>query len=195
MTYAASHIFITCYTFIIITAYKGEFTVINRVHELPEEYGVATIMKMVTDQAWLGAKDEGKECFGYVCTCTSPSGDLVDAIRLQLYAIHTLARAYKLIVRPEMTFVDVAACDYTTVHTGLARLMVACKSPLFDCRTIIAQSPDRISRMPDEYESYRDLWSRMGIQLLFHTSMPTASFGELDRYFKGSTHYDSGFTN
>ena len=152
---------------------------INRVHELPEEYSTATVMKLVTDQAWLGSKSEGRECFGYVCTCTSPSGDLVEAIKHQLYSIHTMARAYQLIVRPEMVFTDVAACDYSTVRSGLARLMVASKSNLFDCRTIIAQSPDRISRMPDEYESFR---SHVGARWVFNScSTPACQPPALER--------------
>ncbi len=70
--------------------------------------------------------------------------------------------------------------------------MVACKSPLFDARTNHQRILQAFSRMPDEVEVLSNQPRKcMGIQVMYHTTLPSVSMAELDQYDK--THHPSGF--
>ena len=129
----------------------------------------------------------GKECFGYVRSSSPPSRALADAIIDQLRGIHGIARAFQLVIPHELLFLDICSSEFSTLRSGLKRLRIAARSALFDCRTIIAQSADRIARQPDEYEFLRSEFDSLGISMLFYTSMPAASFSDVERYFQNGT--------
>jgi hypothetical protein len=156
----------------------------------PEALQVTKLIDAVTGQGYLGTEN-GKPVFAYAMTCEAVSRGARDSLISQLKAIHLTCRAYALAVPHNMIFIDVAASDFSSKRIGLHRLRVAARSYIFDTNTIVAQSPCRLSRMPDEQEELRKEFAALGLHLTYHTTMPATSMAELDSYYKPNS--PSGF--
>ena len=156
----------------------------------PDYLQVTTMMQTITPQDFLGTED-GELSFAYAMSCENGQ-PAADSLLAQLRTIDLMGHAYNLRVMYNMIYIDQAACDFTTRRLGLHRLRVACRSNLFDARAIMAQSPCRVSRMPDEQEELRKEWQGLGYRLIYHTTMPAVSMAELDAYYHPETR--SGFT-
>jgi hypothetical protein len=156
----------------------------------PDELQVSSLIAAVTSSNHIGS-EVGKNVFAYAMTCEPVGQGAADSLISQFKAINLTCRAYALTVPHTMIFFDVAACNFSSRRIGLHRLRVACRSPLFDTNTIVAQSPCRLSRMPDEQEELRKEFAVLGIHFTYHTTMPATSMAELDRYYKPNS--PSGF--
>ena len=156
----------------------------------PDELQVSSLIAAVTGHDHIGSEG-GKNVFAYAMTCEPVGQGAADSLVSQFQAINLTCRAYALTVPHTMIFFDVAACNFSSRRIGLNRLRVACRSPLFDTNTIVAQSPCRVSRMPDEQEELRKEFSLLGIHLTYHTTMPATSMAELDKYYRPAS--PSGF--
>lgn len=156
----------------------------------PDFLQIPTLMETVTSWDFMGA-DGGKPAFAYAMSCECGT-KAADSIVAQFRSINMMGRAFGLSIPHNMIYIDVAGCGFTTNRLGLHRLRVACRSDLFDASTIVAQSPCRISRMPDELEELCREWRSLSFHVVYHTTMPAVSMAELDAYYKPT--YTSGFT-
>jgi resolvase-like protein len=160
---------------------------------LPKAFQPINIMRAAVSRDFLGSEN-GQPALAYAMSLAPISKGAGTAIIHQVRNIDGMARAYCLRVDVNMLFIDLAAHDFSTHRLGLHRLRVACRSYLFEnAKHIIVESPDRLSRMPDESEELRKEFQRLGIHMLCHTQMPTTSMAELDVYFAREKSVTSGF--
>jgi DNA invertase Pin-like site-specific DNA recombinase len=159
---------------------------------LPEAFQPINVIRAAVNHDYLGSEN-GKLAFGYAMSLSPTHKGAGTAIVQQVRKLDSMARAHHLHVDPKMLYIDLAAPDFSTRRLGLHRLRVAARSNLFDAEQIIVESPDRLSRMPDEAEELRQEFQRLGIHVLCHTQMPTTSMAELDVYFAREKSVSSGF--
>lgn len=159
---------------------------------LPEAFQPINVIRAAVNHDYLGSEN-GKPAFGYAISLSPIHKGAGTAIVQQVRNVDGMARAYELRVDPNMLYIDLAAPDLSTRRLGLHRLRVAVRSNLFDAQQVIVESPDRLSRMPDEAEELRKEFKCLGIHLLCHTQMPTTSMAELDVYFARDKATTSGF--
>lgn len=160
---------------------------------LPEAFQPINVIRAAVNHDYLGSEN-GKPALAYAMSLAPICKGAGTAITHQVRNIDGMARAYCLRVDTDRLFIDLAAPDFSTRRLGLHRLRVACRSYLFEnAKQIIVESPDRLSRMPDEAEELRREFQRLGIHMLCHTQMPTTSMAEVDTYFARDKSTASGF--
>jgi hypothetical protein len=129
----------------------------------------------------LGASN-GKPAFGYAMSTLCARTGAHDSLIQQLKAIDIIGRCYGYTVELNLIFLDLASDQCTTNRFGRKQLFVACKSPLFDADTILMQSVDRLSRMPDELTVLKMELRKLGKIIHCSTSQPALSVAETEHY-------------
>ena len=159
---------------------------------LPEAFQPINVIRVSVNREFLGSEN-GNPAFGYAMSMAPICDGAGTAIIHQVRNIDGMARAYSLRIDHNLLYIDLACADFSTKRLGLHRLRVAARSELFDAKQIIVESPDRLSRMPDEVEELHREFRKLGIHMLCHTQMPTTSMAELDVYFAKDKSSSSGF--
>jgi hypothetical protein len=160
-------------------------------HPVEKLFDVPYLMEHALPGGTFMGAANGKPAFAYAMTTLCPNTGAHNSFIQQIKIIDVVGRCYGYTVEMNMIFLDIASEQCSTHRFGLKQLLIASKSPLLDADAVLMQSPDRLSRMPDELNVIKQALRDNDKAIVCSTTSPALSLVEAEASL--GTSYCSGY--